>query len=157
MEQLKQMAYLRGGMVRFAAGLRPFNIALRECIMKCSVGDIEATVATKLSGNKPLSDSCIDQKFQGCMQGQQNFLADVYIILELARLQHPTCWLHNVVPPISNFIIIISICSKPSQSWQYSEKTRFMYKWSSLHLILNKKKTITTSLEHQAICMTLFT
>jgi hypothetical protein len=57
-------------MVRFAAGLRPFNIALRECIMKCSVGDIEATVATKLSGNKPLSDSCIDQKLQGCMQGQ---------------------------------------------------------------------------------------
>jgi hypothetical protein len=63
-------SYLRGGMVRFAAGLRPFNIALRECIMKCSVGDIEATVATKLSGNKPLSDSCIDQKLQGCMQGQ---------------------------------------------------------------------------------------
>lgn len=36
--------HLRGGTVRFAAGVSPFSMAFRACIMKCSAGDVDDTI-----------------------------------------------------------------------------------------------------------------
>lgn len=37
-------SYFNGGILRFSAGLIPLSSALRECIMKCLVGDKEETL-----------------------------------------------------------------------------------------------------------------
>jgi hypothetical protein len=48
-EQMR--THLRGGMLRFAAGLSPLSMAFRACIMKCRVGDVDDTVLTNLSAS----------------------------------------------------------------------------------------------------------
>lgn len=51
-EGIKYMTYFNGGTVLFAAGLMPLSSAFRACIMKCLVGEREATVQTKLPEKK---------------------------------------------------------------------------------------------------------
>lgn len=44
--------YLRGGMVRFSSGERPFNKALRACMIKCLVGERDETVSMNAPGQQ---------------------------------------------------------------------------------------------------------